>query len=100
MNRNHLPADLHLAHRAIYTIDDAAEVDMACTEGSLWITLDNDQRDIVLEAGGSFSTQEHRRAVVYAMEPSRLAVRTRYSRNSTIPTLSRFHAMPFTKAAR
>ena len=72
MNRNNLPTGLHLAHRAIVSIDDAAGVDVACRQGSLWITLDNDTRDIVLEAGERFSTQEHRRAVVYAMEPSYL----------------------------
>ncbi|MEO7391523.1 MAG: DUF2917 domain-containing protein [Ramlibacter sp.] len=74
MNRNQLPADLRLARRALLTIDDAAGVDLACHEGSLWITLDHDTRDIVVEAGGRFTTQEHRRAVIYAMEPSRLTL--------------------------
>ena len=74
MNRNRLPADLYLAYRAIFTIDDAAGVDIACREGCLWITLDNDTRDIVLEGGRKFTTQEHRRAVVYAMESSHLTM--------------------------
>ena len=102
MNRNDLPADLHLSHRAIFSIAVAAGVDVACREGSLWITLDNDTRDIVIEAGERFSTEEHRRAVIYAMEPSDLTVGfvTRYSKNSTMETLSRFHAMPLTNAAR
>ena len=76
MNRNPLPAELHLAHRALFTIDDAAGVDVACSAGTLWITLDDDSRDIVLEAGGRFSTQDHRRAVIYAMEDSDLTIRT------------------------
>ena len=53
---------------------DAANVRIACVEGSVWITLDNDPRDIILESCGVFTTTEHRRALVYAMEASRITV--------------------------
>jgi hypothetical protein len=107
------PVELQLNSQALHSVADASLVRFTCREGALWITLDGVPRDIVLEAGGEFSTREPRRALVYALEPSRLYVeptersepapvssRTRYSRKTTIETFSRFHAMPFMKAAR
>jgi hypothetical protein len=105
--------ELQLASNALYSVDDASLVRFTCAEGALWITLDNDPRDVVLEAGGEFTTADRRRALVYALQPSRLylapterseaaptAKRARYSRKTTMDTFSRFHAMPFRKAAR
>jgi hypothetical protein len=105
--------ELRLEARALYAQDDASLVRFTCREGALWITLDNDLRDIILEAGGEFSTSERRRAIVYALEPSRLYVeptdrnpeapapsRERYNRKATMETFSRFHPMPLRNAAR
>jgi hypothetical protein len=107
------PAEVELAATALYQVPDASLVRFTCREGALWITLDDDPRDIVLEAGGEFSTAAHRRAIVYALQPSRLYVeptersptapianRARYSRKAMMETFSRFQAMPLTKAAR
>ena len=63
---------LRLAARALYEIPDAAGVAIACAAGSVWITLDDDPRDIVLEAGDRFCADEHRRALVYAFSPAQL----------------------------
>nr|WP_283254252.1 DUF2917 domain-containing protein [Ramlibacter paludis] len=63
-----------LAARRLFDIPDAASVHIRCTSGSLWITLDHDARDIVLEAGESFSTPEHKRALLYALEPASFAL--------------------------
>lgn len=68
------PLDLTLAHQAMFSVSDAAGVQITCREGSLWVTLDDDQRDIVVDAGGSFLTTEHRRALIYAMKPSSLSL--------------------------
>ena len=65
---------LDLRRQAIFSVADAANVRIACAEGSVWITLDNDPRDIVLEACEVFTTQEYRRAIIYAMTPSRITV--------------------------
>lgn len=65
---------LNLRHQALFSVPDAANTRIACVEGTVWITLDHDPRDIVLEACGVFTTQEHRRALVYAMEPSTITV--------------------------
>jgi hypothetical protein len=66
--------DLSLAHQGLFSVADAADLQLTCREGSLWITLDHDARDIVLSAGESFLTPEHRRALVYALGPSTLSV--------------------------
>ena len=63
-----------LAARRLFDIPDAAAVQIRCTAGTLWITLDNDQRDIILAPGESFSTGEHRRALLYALEPAAFAL--------------------------
>lgn len=66
--------DLSLAHKAMFKVTDAAGVQITCREGSLWVTLDGDSRDIVIDAGESFIATEHRRALIYALAPSDLSV--------------------------
>lgn len=63
-----------LPRRAMITLPDAAGVEIVCRTGALWITLDNDPRDIVVEAGERFCTTEHRPAIIYALKPSSLAL--------------------------
>ncbi len=70
----HQAFNLNLAKQATFSVPDAANVRIACVEGTVWITLDNDPRDIVLEACGVFTTPEHRRAIIYAMKPSQITV--------------------------
>ena len=74
MNTSSTPFDLTLAHKAMFSVSDAAGVQILCRSGSLWITLDNDTRDIVLDAGDSFLSTEHRQAIIYAMETSSLTL--------------------------
>lgn len=65
---------LNLRRQAMFSVPDAANVRIACVEGAVWITLDNDPRDVTLDACDVFSTQEHRRAIVYALKPSTITV--------------------------
>ena len=74
VNPAHQAFNLNLAHQAVFSVPDAANVRIACVEGTIWITLDNDPRDIVLEACGVFTTSEHRRAIIYAMKPSQITL--------------------------
>ena len=67
--------EIRLAARGIFEVPDAAGVEIGCAKGSLWVTLDNDPRDIVLEAGETFATGEHRRALVYAFRSSTVELR-------------------------
>ena len=68
------PTDLNLPKRAIYTLPDAAGIEIECLDGSVWITLDDDPRDTVLAPGQRFASNEHRRALVSALESSRIAL--------------------------
>ena len=70
----HHPYELRLMPRGLYEIPDVSGLQLACKEGSVWITLDDDPRDIVLEAGERFCATEHRRALIYAFHASELAV--------------------------
>jgi uncharacterized protein YaiE (UPF0345 family) len=64
-----------LAARGLFVIEDARDVEMSCARGCLWITLDGEEHDVVLEPGQRFRTRMKRRAIVYAFEPSSLQVR-------------------------
>ncbi|MEJ8835896.1 DUF2917 domain-containing protein [Ramlibacter sp. AN1133] len=78
-----------LPARQLFEITDAAGVRILCTAGSLWLTLDHDPRDVVLQPGDSFEAEAPRRLLIYAFEPSTFAlagaplrnVRHRISRN-------------------
>jgi hypothetical protein len=63
-----------LPARQLFEITDAAGVRILCTGGSLWLTLDHDPRDIVLQAGDSFEAESPRRLLLYAFEPSTFAL--------------------------
>lgn len=82
--------ELSLAARALFEIPDVASVRLTCSQGALWITLDNDPRDIVLEPGESFFSTGHRRALVFAFEPSTLALspEVQDARASRAPSIS------------
>ena len=74
MELSNRPVELHLKRQALHRVADAAQVRIVCHEGAVWITLDNDSRDFVLEANGSFSTHEHRPALIYALHDSHISV--------------------------
>ncbi len=65
---------IELAHRDLHRVPDAAGLPIHCQAGSVWITLDHDTRDIVLEPGQSFATPEHRRALIFALEPACVSI--------------------------
>lgn len=58
---------VELPRRAMLKLPDAAAVQIECRSGSLWITLDGDPRDFIVEAGEHFSTDAHAQAIVYAL---------------------------------
>ncbi len=78
-----------LPARQMFVIPDAASARILCTSGCLWLTLDDDPRDVILEPGDGFETAEHRRALLYAIEgsafvlaaPVQRTVRRRLSKN-------------------
>ena len=59
-----------LPARQLFEIPDASVADIRCTAGCLWLTLDNDPRDVILAPGDSFAADGPKRALLYALEPS------------------------------
>lgn len=45
-----------------------------CLKGCLWITLDYDSRDFIVEAGQSFTADRQQRALIHALAASHLRV--------------------------
>lgn len=78
-----------LPARQLFAIPDAAAVRILCTAGCLWLTIDEDERDVVLYPGDSFEGADRRRALLYAFEPSAFTLqaqlqpppRRRFARN-------------------
>ena len=50
-------------------------LDVACADGTLWLTLDNDPRDLVLERGERARIEANRRVLAYAFADSVLELR-------------------------
>ena len=63
-----------LPTRAVFAVPDGAGVGIECRSGSVWVTLDRDPRDIVLEPGERFESTDHRRVLVSALVSSCITV--------------------------
>ena len=77
MNTATVNTSVSLTHKTTLRVPDAAGLEITCTRGSLWLTLDGDLRDIILTAGShndTFRTSEHRVAIVYALADSQVKV--------------------------
>jgi hypothetical protein len=59
-----------LPARQLFALADASSARILCTSGCLWVTLDDDPRDVILEAGDTFEAKEPRRALLYALRGS------------------------------
>lgn len=66
--------DVSLPTRAVFSVPDGAGVGIECRSGTVWVTLDRDPRDIVLEPGDRFDGTEHRRILVSALTSSCITV--------------------------
>ena len=69
-----------LPARALFELPDASSARILCTAGCLWLTVDGDPRDVILEAGDSFEEARPRRALLYAMEPATFVLTARPQR--------------------
>jgi hypothetical protein len=65
---------LNLRKDAMLRLRDGAGVQIACRDGTAWITLDNDRRDFVLEAGDHLTINEHRRTLITALAASAITL--------------------------
>lgn len=66
--------NLRLEKNQVLPIREAHRVKVICQKGTLWITQDDDRRDIILERGQSFTMNRKSPALVSAMVPSLLVL--------------------------
>jgi hypothetical protein len=57
-----------LAARSVHRIEGAAGVTVSCERGAVWITQENDWRDLVLVAGEATLLDRPGLALVYALK--------------------------------
>jgi ferric-dicitrate binding protein FerR (iron transport regulator) len=59
-----------IARKEVVVVRDAAQTQVACLRGSLWITHDRDVRDIVISAGESHTSDRPGLMLVYGLRDS------------------------------
>jgi len=47
-------------------------LEVVCLQGTLWITHDGDQKDVVLECGQTYATDRNARMLVHALDAAEL----------------------------
>jgi hypothetical protein len=60
-------ARLDLAKNELATLRHACRTRLECLEGTAWVTIDNDPRDIVLARGESFVVDSGDNVIVFAL---------------------------------
>jgi hypothetical protein len=68
------PFVFELERGKVIWVSDGSGLELLCHTGSLWVT-EGDAQDIVLHAGERLAVDRRRRALVHAMDDSRLTVR-------------------------
>ena len=63
-----------LAACGLARLRDAQATRIVCETGTVWITIDNDPRDIVLSSGQSFVVDRRAGVVIYALEDTSLCI--------------------------
>lgn len=58
---------MHLERGQSTRLSDLAEARLTSAAGTLWVTIDNDPRDIVLEAGEGFDVSGGEPLLVFAL---------------------------------
>jgi hypothetical protein len=66
--------EMVLARRDLMRIERPQGQRVRCQAGCVWVTVDGDPRDRVLEAGDSFTPTSARRVIVYGLEDSRVRI--------------------------
>lgn len=66
--------DQRIARNAILEVKQPLGITIECLEGSVWVTLDGDARDVVLDAGQAFTVDRQQRALLQALEAALVRV--------------------------
>ena len=65
---------LRLADRQTLRVLDGAGSTVCCNEGTLWVTEENQPRDLVLEAGACVQLKRAGLTLVQALSPASLSI--------------------------
>ena len=71
---NPMPTVEILGKGATLTLRRPAGYRIECLEGCVWVTLDDDTRDIFISAGQSYWPDRNAQALVHALEDSRVTI--------------------------
>ena len=66
------PCVQEIARDKILEIKQALGVTIECLEGSVWVTLDGDMRDVILDVGQSFKVDRRQRTLIQALATARV----------------------------
>lgn len=66
------PSVQEIAKDKILEIKQALGVTIECLEGSVWVTLDGNMRDVILDAGQSFHVDRKQRVLIQALATARV----------------------------
>lgn len=61
-----------IARHKILEVKQPLGVTIECLGGSVWVTLDGDSRDVVLDAGQSFVVDRNQRTLLQALDAARI----------------------------
>ena len=64
-----------LARNESFAISNGKGYRVVCHSGTVWITQDNDPRDVILARGESFTLDRPGRALVHAFDAAAIAVK-------------------------
>ncbi len=67
-----------LEPRTGLSLRNAAGMEIACLSGCVWLTMEGDSRDITLAAGDAFTLERNGLALISAIEPSLVSLRTQW----------------------
>jgi hypothetical protein len=68
--------ELQLAGEELLALADIRGARLRCVDGSVWLTLDRDSRDVFLSPGDSFVVDRDGVTLLHALAPTRLQVET------------------------
>lgn len=70
----HLTNELQVSRGRIYEVKAPIGATLECTSGQIWITLDKDPRDVLLDPGQAFLVDRDQRTLVMALEDASVRV--------------------------
>ncbi|QDL55158.1 DUF2917 domain-containing protein [Rhodoferax aquaticus] len=71
---DHVVHEMQLNRGRIREVEAPLGVTLECTAGRIWITLDHDPRDVILDPGQAFVVDRDQRTLVMALEKASVRI--------------------------